>query len=282
MAVGFPKKRIRKPLHAFSVAIPGQERCRCTVPSAACVVASSGPQQRTDRATECVQAQLGGRCKRCIITYVASQILHGWISERSRTRPAPVTQRMACTSQAAKATLMRTSNSMASTRSPGQDQQAAGGGVQRALRLLHGAEDLGDPHPLLGQLELLRPGDVVRPLGVRRDGAADQPLHRLVLARRRRRHREHERAAVLGLQLRHAMLKASAETERRRRMRVYIYTSLEVPVQRRRPCAVIPIRSHRASASSMECAGSRRRRHTSHDFNFQGQLKKVIIIYGSS
>jgi hypothetical protein len=160
--------------------------------------------------------------------------------------------------------------------------QAPGGDAQRALRLLHGAEDLGDPDPLLGQLELLRPGDVVRPLGVRRDGAADQPLHRLVLARRRRRHREHERAAVLGLQLRHAMLKASAETERRRRMRVYIYTSLEVPVQRRRPCAVIPIRSHRASASSMECAGSRRRRHTSHDFNFQGQLKKVIIIYGSS
>jgi hypothetical protein len=100
--------------------------------------------------------------------------------------------------------------------------KAPGGDAQRALRLLHGAEDLGDPDPLLGQLELLRPGDVVRPLGVRRDGAADQPLHRLVLARRRRRHREHERAAVLGLQLRHAMLKASAETEKRRRMHVYI------------------------------------------------------------
>jgi hypothetical protein len=199
MAVGFPKKRIRKPLHAFSVAIPGQERCRCTVPSAACVVASSGPQQRTDRATECVQAQLGGRCKRCIITYVASQILHGWISERSRTRPAPVTQRMACTSQAAKATLMRTSNSMASTRSPGQDQQAAGGGVQRALRLLHGADGLGDPHPpsscLLGISNLCvvpsrRCGRYVRL------AAGD----RLVLARRGRR-RERVGASVLGLQL---------------------------------------------------------------------------------
>lgn len=78
--------------------------------------------------------------------------------------------------------------------------QAPGGDVQRALGLLHFAEHLGDLHPLLGQLELLRPGDVVRPLGGGADGP-DQPLHRLVLARRRRRHREHERATVLRLQL---------------------------------------------------------------------------------
>jgi len=135
--------------------------------------------------------------------------------------------------------------------------QAPGGDVERALGLLHGAEDLGDPHPLLGQLELLRPGDVVRPLGGGGDGP-DQPLHRLVFARRRR-HREHERDSVLRLQLRetniHAITMLVLKSENRVSWEAQVMcTSLEVPVHRRRPYAAIPIRSHRASASFIECA----------------------------
>lgn len=120
-----------------------------------------------------------------------------WISERSRPAPAPRKRSSACTWHSP---YSLASNLDEDVLQRGVDE-APGGDVERALGLLHGAEHLSDPHPLLGQLELVRSGDVVRPLGGGGDGP-DQPLHRLVdVLARRRRHREHERAPVLRLQL---------------------------------------------------------------------------------